>query len=311
MNKLKKIILDTDIGDDIDDALALLLLLKFKDKAEIIGVTTVFKNTPLRARLAKRILSFAGVNAVPVYAGYGKPYAWSPELDGKFVQYSEELENSCYKADNNDEFNGEEAVDFIIENAKKYGDELTVLAIGPYTNIAKAYTKNPAALKNCNIVLMGGCFYEQFIEYNVAMDPEACDLLFKSDLKLKMISADVTWKVQLSDEQTKKILETDSKDIKGLCARLVRMWKDNCWFNPVLHDPLAAYYVIDESICGMDEVWTEVELRGEHTRGFTANLDNFVKYLEHKTPDKKRILCSKTVDADRFIKIFLEKTFEI
>lgn len=303
----KKIILDTDIGDDIDDALALLLLLKLD--VELIGVTTVFRNTPLRARLAKRILSLAGKTDVPVYAGYGDPLAHGADRNATFVQYTSELENEAYAPDNRDERDGGEAVKFLIGAARKYGDQLTVLAIGPYTNLAKAYLADPAAFSECNIVLMGGCFYEQFIEYNAATDPEACDILLRSELPLKFIGADVTWKAQLDDEQTAAVLALESPDLKGYCAQLVRLWKKGCWFNPVLHDPLAAYFATDETICEMEEVWAEVELKGEHTRGLTANKDHFYKYLEHKTEGKRRVLCAKNVDEKRFIRVFLEKTF--
>ena len=309
MSKEKLIILDTDIGDDTDDALAMLLLLKF-DNVRLLGVTTVFKNTPLRARLAKRILQLAGRGDIPVYAGYGKPYVGQPKLDDGFVQYTPEIDGDSCRPNNVDERNGDEAVDFIIDNAKRYGKDLTVLAIGPYTNIAKAYERDPKAMSGCNTVCMGGCFYEQFVEYNVAMDPEACDILFKSDMSTTFIGADVTWQAQLNDEQTRKVLSLHNDGLTGYCAELVRLWKSKCWFNPVLHDPLAAYYVIDDSICTTEQVWSEVELKGEHTRGLTVNIDHFFKYLQHKTPGKKRIRCAKTVDADRFISIFLHKTFE-
>lgn len=303
----KKIILDTDLGDDIDDALALLFLLKLD--AELIGVTTVFRNTPLRARLAKRILSLAGRGGIPVYAGYGKPLAANADETAVFVQYTPELESEEYAPDNRDERNGVEAAEFLLRAARKYGGQLTILAIGPYTNLAKAYLSDPSAFDGCNIVLMGGCFYEQFIEYNAAMDPEACDVLLRSDLPLKFIGADVTWKAQLDDEQTAAVLALGAPGLTGYCAQLVRLWKKECWFNPVLHDPLAAYFVTDESICEMEEVWTEIELKGEHTRGMTANMDHFYKYLEHKTEGKRRVLCAKRVDEKRFIRIFLEKTF--
>jgi len=306
---IKKInlIIDTDIGDDIDDALALLFSLKFEN-VNLLGVTTVFRNTSLRGRLAKRILALAGRKDIPVYYGYGKPYAWQPDLTEKFIQYTEEIMADDYLPDNKS--NEEDGIDFIISAAEKYGEDLTLLAIGPYTNVAKAYEKAPEIMKKCRLVLMGGCFYEQFVEYNVVMDPEACKIIM-DNLNPIFVSSDVTWQAQLDDSQTKKVLSIHSDNLIGYCAELVRLWKSGCWFNPVLHDPLALYYAIDDTICTTEEVWAEVELKGEHTRGLTANMDHFYKYLEHKTPDKKRFVCTKTVDSSRFIKIFLEKTFGI
>ena len=309
MKKMIDLIIDTDIGDDIDDALALLFSLKFPE-IRLLGVTTVFRNTALRARLAKRILTLGGRGDVPVFAGYGKPYAWTPDLEHRFVQYTDDIMEKACEPDNKDEKNGEEAVNFLIESAAKYGENLTLLAIGPYTNVARAYEKAPEIMKKCRIILMGGCFYEQFIEYNVAMDPEACDFLMQNADPV-FVSADVTWKAQLTDAQTSRVLEVRTDDLAGYCAELVRLWKTGCWFNPVLHDPLALYYAVDPSVCETEEVWTAVELKGEHARGLTANLDHFVKYQEHKTSGKKRILCTRSVDAERFLRVFLQKTFGV
>lgn len=300
----KKIFLDTDIGDDIDDALALIMLLKMN--VDVVGISTVFKNTDLRARLAKKIVMDMGKN-IPVYAGYGKPLAYDVDLKASFVQYSKELDNSKYIPDNKNE---EAAIDAIIEACRKYQKDLIVLAIGPYTNIALAIKKDPEAFKLIDkIVVMGGCFFEQFVEYNVAMDPEAADIVMRAELPIHFISADVTWKVQLNEEQTKRVLDFHSNDIDGYCADLIRMWKKNCWFNPVLHDPLAAYYCLDESICKMTYIWSEVELSGEITRGFTANRDHFLKYLEHPLDNKHRILVSKEVDYKRFNDVFIKVMF--
>ena len=301
---MKKIFLDTDIGDDIDDALALIMMLKMN--VEIVGISTVFRNTFLRARLAKKIVSMFNKN-IPAYAGYGKPYAYDVDLNASFNQYSKELDDAKYKPINK---NNDEAIDALIEACKKYKDDLIVLAIGPYTNIARAIQKDPEAFKLVNkVVVMGGCFFEQFVEYNVAMDPEAADIVMKADLPLRFISADVTWKVQLDDEQTQRVLNYHDKGINGYCAELIRMWKSTCWFNPVLHDPLAAYYCFDESICEMAEIWAEVELSGNVCRGFTANRDHFFKYLEHPLDGKKRILVSKSVDSKRFNEFFVRKMF--
>lgn len=305
----KYVLLDTDIGDDIDDALALLMLLKM-EQIELIGVTTVFANTPLRARLAKRILQLGGRAEIPVYAGLGDPLKGSADKNRSFVQYTEQLEQACYQPDNIDPENGTEAVNFILSQCRKYGAQLTILAIGPYTNVAAAWKKDPQTMKKVGaVVLMGGCFYEQFVEYNVAIDPEAADVMVRADLPTRFIGADVTWQAQLNDAQTAYVLDIHNDGLTGYCADLVRLWKNGCWFNPVLHDPLAAYYVLDETICQMEPIWVEVELDGKATRGFTANMDHFYKYLEHPIPGKKRVLCAKTVDAERFVSYFLESTF--
>ena len=300
----KKIFLDTDIGDDIDDALALIMLLKMN--VDIVGISTVFKNTDLRARLANKIVKMMGKN-IPVYKGYGKPFAYDVDLHSSFAQYEKDLDNDCYKARNENE---EDAVDAIIDACYKYQKDLIVLAIGPYTNLAKAIQKDKKAFELIDkIVVMGCCFYEQFVEYNAAMDPEATDVVMRAELPIHFVSADVTWKVQLNDEQTNFVLNYHDDGIDGYCAELVRLWKKNCWFNPVLHDPLAAYYCIDNSICECEYIWSEVELNGTITRGMTPNRDHFLKYLEKPLDGKHRIYVTKSVDAKRFNNLFVKTMF--
>ncbi len=307
MESNKKIFLDTDIGDDIDDALALIMMLKMGIK--VVGISTVFRNTPLRARLTNKILKMMNID-IPVYAGFGKPYTYDVDLNASFSQYTEELENDEYKPLNT---NPHKAIDAMIEACYKYKKDLIVLAIGPYTNLAKAIEKDAVAFTLIDkIVVMGGCFFEQFIEYNVAMDPEAAAIIFKADLPVHVISADVTWQAQLDDKQTKFILDyVDDGSINGYCSTLLKLWKAHCWFNPVLHDPLAAYYCFDPSICEMTKVWSEVELSGQITRGFTANRDHFLKYIEHPLAGKHRILVAKSVDSKRFTDFFMKVMFDV
>jgi purine nucleosidase len=303
-----KVFLDTDIGDDIDDALALIMLLKM-NRCDLVGISTVYANTNLRARLVKKILQLMG-KEIPVYAGRRKPWKSEVDVNRSFVQYTTELDEKKYLPLNDSSIDeGEMAIDALIEAGKKYKEDLTILAIGPYTNVASAVKKDKSAFEKTKIVLMGGCFYEQFVEYNVFCDPEAADYLYRSGLNLRLIGGDVTWQVQLNDEQTKFVLNHHDDSIDGYACDLIRMWKKNCWFNPVLHDPLACFYAIDPTICTMEDVWVEVELTGSVTRGFTANRDHFFKYLEHPLA-MPRLSCAKTVDVSRFIATFLQVMFQ-
>lgn len=304
MMKNKKIFLDTDIGDDIDDALALIMLLKMK--VEIVGISTVFKNTDLRARLANKIVKMMD-KQIPVYKGYAQPYAYRVDDQASFCQFSEDLLSDEYRPINDNE---EEAIDAMIDSCYRYGKDLIIVAIGPATNLARAVQKDKEAFKKIDkIITMGGCFFEQFVEYNAAMDPEAYDILMREDLNIHFIGGDVTWQVQLNDEQTKKVLEFYDDTINGYCASSIRMWKKTCWFNPVLHDPLAVYYAMDSSICQMTKIWSEIEINGTITRGLTVNRDHFLKYLEHPLEGKHRILVANSVDVQRFNQLFIKVMF--
>jgi purine nucleosidase/pyrimidine-specific ribonucleoside hydrolase len=158
MEKLK-LLIDTDLGDEIDDALALYFAMK--KGFEMVGITTVFQNTAERARIAKRLLKLYGngYEAVPVFVGHGTPLAEREREYGHTCHYTSELEKEEYAPD------GDGAVDFIIEQCKKWGKELVVVAIGPFTNIAKVIEKDSAALGLAKkVVIMGGAFFKQYAD---------------------------------------------------------------------------------------------------------------------------------------------------
>ncbi len=168
-----KILLDTDVGDDIDDALAIALGLSSAE-VEFVGITTVFKNTNDRARIAKKLVMDNSYN-IPIYAGHcggisipTDPYSGYPSGivrdDGKqhLCQFTDDLRSEIYTPENDAEgFNGNAAFDFIIDSCYKYGKELTALAIGPFTNIAKVIEKDPNAFNHAQrVVIMGGKYYD-------------------------------------------------------------------------------------------------------------------------------------------------------
>lgn len=139
MNEKLKVLIDMDIGDDIDDAFALLFAMDMN--IEIVGITTVFRNTIERARITKKLLSLYGngYERVPVYAGYGKPLSGDADEISHLCQWTDDLYDGIYAPDSE---SPEAATDFIIECCEKYGEELTVIAIGPFTNIAKVIEKD-------------------------------------------------------------------------------------------------------------------------------------------------------------------------
>ena len=146
----KKVIIDTDIGDDIDDLFTLYLAASLKE-IELIGVTTVYGNTNLRARQVNKFLSLSNLKDVKVYAGCGKQLKSLHPLpiNRVFCQYGQELDDESLKPINEDEnCEGTSAVDYLIESAKKYKEELTIVCIGPLTNLAKAIIKNKNAMSD-------------------------------------------------------------------------------------------------------------------------------------------------------------------
>ena len=300
-----KILIDTDIGDEIDDALALYFAMQ--KNVEIVGVTTVFKNTVQRAQMAKKILcSFScSYKKVPVYAGYSS-FDSNKIENTNINHYTPDLEE--YKIDNT---NPQKAVDFIIESCKKYGNSLTIVAIGPFTNIAKAIQKEPSAFDNVRVVIMGGAYYSQYADWNVSCDTKSAKIVFDNVKNLECLGADVTHKLKISPTNRKKIVGYKDKGNNAVGRYLAEIYdkfnaKD---YEVFLHDPLAVYYAIDSSVCEMENARVEVIEDGAG-KGITLNLKEYNKeYLNpfYINKDSKNVIkVAKQVKKNEFINIFMQ-----
>ena len=271
MEKLK-LLIDTDLGDEIDDALALYFAMK--RGFEIVGITTVFQNTVERARIAKRLLTLYGngYEAVPVFVGHGTPLAEREREYGHTCHYTSELEKDEYTP------NGDGAVDFIIEQCKKWGKELVVVAIGPFTNIARVIEKDSAALGLAKkVVIMGGAFFKQYADWNVSCDVEAADVMFSSLDNLECIGADVTHRLPLSEKQFDLLCNLDGDDAACEIAKLCKLWREATPNRlPALHDPLAIYYATNPDVCDLKKQQIVTVTEG-FARGLTLNVTEYNK----------------------------------
>ncbi len=306
----QKILIDTDIGDDIDDALALALGLALP-QLEIVGITTVFRDAIARARIANHLLKLAGRTDIPVYAGSGDGLVQANERL-PLCQMTEDTDKACYDAVNAaaaETDNGESAVDFILEMAEKYGNELILLGIGPLTNIAKAMLKAPETMKKLKkIVIMGGTYFEHHLEWNILCDVEAADVVYSRCENLYCVGFDVTNQTTVSYLEHRTMMQMTGDPYRDYLATLVQQWSDRVWHCPTLHDPLALYYIADPEILQMKLAHIAVETQGVHTRGMTVNLDNFHEGCTgYISPGKTHIACG--VDAVKMRRVLLEKLF--
>lgn len=299
-----KILLDTDIGDDIDDALALALALEMPE-IELVGVTTVFQNTEKRARIARKMLSL-WKGDIPVYAGIplgeksGMAYAQTP------CQYTPELDALEYAPCNlPTEDEGMGAVDFIIRCAEELGPELTIVAIGPLTNIARAIEKAPGTMARIKrIVLMGGSFQRQFREWNILCDPLAAKRVLEFEGEVVCIGLDVTNQTRLSRRQHQMLLEAKDDEKRAYLSQLVALYTSSTGNTPILHDPLTVYYVAHPEILLTEPTLVQVETEGSLTRGMTVNVDQLYEYLPHEL-EGSRLLVAKAVRAREFLSDFM------
>ena len=309
MKEKLKILIDMDIGDDIDDAFALLLAMDMS--IEIVGITTVFKNTAERARLTKKLLKLygKGYENVPVYAGCGKPLHTNTDETEHLCQYTPELDNDSYTPDS---VYPDHAIDFIIECCEKYRNGLTLVAIGPFTNIAKVIQKAPHALGLIsNVIIMGGAYFKQYADWNVSCDPEAAKIMFESLNGIHCLGADVTHKLKLSKTDDKKIEEYNGSNAAlKYISELYRLWKtERDGRIGILHDPLAIYYSKDPSVCECNSSSVAIITNG-YGRGITLNLSEYTK--AYMNPDfcgydftKKQTL-AYGVDSEKITQRFMK-----
>lgn len=299
-----KVVIDMDIGDDIDDALALYAAMR--QGFDIIGVTTVYRNTVDRARQAKKLLTDYGngYENVPVYAGYGTPIGTEKQDFPHIPHYTPILEEALYAP------NGatpEDAVDFLIDACHTYGKELTVIAIGPFTNLAKVIEKDADALNSAaRVVIMGGAFYKQYADWNVMCDATAADRLFRSLNNLECIGADVTHLTVGEDALYENLLQYQGNEPGHLyLTEICRLWRiDRPKAKLLLHDPLVIYYVAQQDLCTMKDASVIVFTEG-YAKGMTFNVDAYGKrkrnpeaYADFDETHKTRVAFA--VDRDTF-----------
>lgn len=293
------LLVDTDIGDDIDDFLTIGLILK--KKLNLVGVTTVYREANARASIVKNFFDYVGCSDIPVYAGYSKPISSASRNLGK-LNYGTGVNTEI-------EYNQpEEAVEFIIESVKRYGKELTLLVIGAQTNVAKAYQKAPEIMATIGkVVIMGAAFFIHNDEWNVACDPMAAKIVVESDMPITYVPWDVTRLISIGSDNNEYILNNTFDKIGERIAENVRAWFKNSKSDPLLHDPVALYY------CIMPEKFTERKIRtrfiadGELT-GMSLNLDTFTGLIEDK---KSCPLINVVINAkaDEIVQDFMSSLF--
>ena len=183
-------IVDTDIGSDVDDAMVLSAIGNFAE-ISLVGVTCVYGNVDLRAKIALKYLAGAGLGAVPVYCGESLP------ISGREVWHAG-LEGSALG--DLSEFRGRDGgVEFLVRSAREYAGELEIVAIGPLTNIARAIEADSEFARNVKrIWMMGGDYSRDFAEHNMKCDVAAAKIVFGSGVAISVMPLDVTRQVAIS-----------------------------------------------------------------------------------------------------------------
>ena len=261
---MTKVLLDSDIGSDIDDAVCLAYLLA-QPECELLGITTVSGEPEQRAALASALCRVAGKD-IPVYPGSaltllnGQRQPDCPQA-GALARWPHQAE-----------FPRGAAIDFLRRTIRAHPGEITLLAIGPLTNVAlllRTDPEIPALLKG--LVLMCGVFTNRRpgvgpLEWNALVDPHATAVVYATPLGLhRSIGLDVTTQVTMPAAEVRR----------RFTAPLLRPVLDfaEVWFQrrPLItfHDPLAAATIFNEKICTFERGRVEVELCSPRLAGHT------------------------------------------
>ncbi|MCQ2771331.1 MAG: nucleoside hydrolase [Clostridia bacterium] len=262
METKKKILIDTDIGGDVDDALALAMALN-TPSIEIVGITNVYLANAWRAGVTKKLLNTYGRDDIPVCTGAEKPLiGWWDEnrIPPSSPDYGE------YKGEKMPH-----AADYII-HAVETIEDLIIVAIGPLTNLGIALAKAPHIASKLNIIMMGGQVTKAHPEWNIVCDPEAARIVFESGAKITMIGLDVTNRCQFSQADIDYVKNAGNVRAETL-AEMMEIFKKNFGYMPILHDPLAMSVLIWDDILTFENKKILIETSGQNTRGLTIDCD--------------------------------------
>ena len=308
---MKRIILDTDPG--VDDALAFLLTFS-SPEINVEAVTTVDGNVNAEkgTRNARQLLEFLGRSDVPVARGAEhpmlRPMDNAESFHGKTGLMDAILPEPKMKIDKRN------AAQLIIEESHRLRNELTLVAIGPLTNIAAAILADPTIPEKVGgLVIMGGAFgltpygsgnANAVAEFNIWHDPDAAKLVFDSGIPIVCIGLDTTMNTdyRMSKQMYAEMIAKKgkrSKLIEGLCGALVERYNG---FS--LHDPMALAYVVDPTMFKTERYDVEVETVGTHTIGMTV-IDRRRFHRDENLKAKHEIVVE--VDTPRFHKMIRDR----
>lgn len=246
------IVLDTDIGTDIDDAFALSLVLK-SPELDLRAVTTVSGDTEARARLAAKMLSAAGRNDVPVAAG----------LPGARLNIAQTRWADGFSSPSLLKLG---AVELMKREIDRAHGSIVIVAIGPLTNVAALFEKYPAEKRKIRrIVLMGGSIARGYRpgsgatpEYNIAADAKSAQTVFAAGVPITMAPLDVTAQLQLDAAHRQRIFAQSTPLADALHAVYV-LWGRQ---TPTLFDPMAVSLLLHPELCTLKPLAIEVTEKG-------------------------------------------------
>ena len=295
----EKIIIDTDIGDAIDDPFAIALALR-SPELDILGISTDYGDTEGRAKILDRMLGEAGRQNIPVAVGV----ATAPLRTG-------ESSNSGYVLDQRRYGEGghfarpshPHAVEFILDQIRRFPGEITLVTIGPLPNIGALIDASPQTFRKLKrVVMMGGSIapikseygdappVEPIPEWNVMLDISAAQKLFRSGVPLYVMPLDSTGHLKL-EEIERTVLFAHGTPLTDALTLLYHQWNAAGGVTPTLYDAMTIVYLLNPQLCPVQPMYIRVD-----DKGFTRVADG--------APNAQVCLHS---DANAFVRFYMQR----
>ncbi|MFS0862199.1 nucleoside hydrolase [Fredinandcohnia sp. 179-A 10B2 NHS] len=302
---MKKVIFDVDTG--IDDAMAIAYAVH-SPELDLIGLTTCFGNVSVEeaSRNTLAVLEKLG-KSVPVYGGASKPLTRENKANFAKHVHGEDGLGNVLDFEPTTTVEAGHAVDFIIDKITQFPNEITLIAVGPLTNLALALQKQPEIVSLVKeVVIMGGAVYvpgnkSPYGEANILTDPEAAKIVLSSGLPITLVGLDVTLQTLLPKTEVEKWRQT-STEAGVFFADMVQHYLSfyeksypgigGCG----LHDPLAVGVAIDPSLVKTEEVNITVTTEGIEDGRTVPHPEG-----------KPKIKVCREVEAERFLEHFLSR----
>ncbi|MGI6294789.1 MAG: nucleoside hydrolase [Armatimonadota bacterium] len=290
----EKLILDTDIGSDVDDAWALALCLA-SPEINLLGITLVHADLDVRAKIALKMLKLTNRQDTPVYKGISQPLTpdqpchWAG-FEGTNTDFSD-IDESAAK---------DGAVDFILDTVKNYPGEVVITPIGPLTNIATAIQRDPETMREVKRLAIMGSTYtgdghdHAEPEHNIRCDSAAAKIVLESGIPVTLVGLNVTSKVVIRREELSAIKSNPFGDyLAAMTEQIFELWHREA---TNMHDPLAVATQIDPSLCKTRKMRADVLAEGK---------------VAWVSDDNGWIDVCVDVDAARFEKLLMSRVTEL
>lgn len=292
-----RLVIDTDIGTDVDDCLALAFVLG-SPELTLEGVTCVYGDVRLRGRMVRKLLRLAGRDDLPVLLGMEPPL-----LGVKPIHWQGHEGVGLLEPEDEPFAEGEHAVDYLIRTVMENPGQIHLLAIGPLGNVALALRREPRiAQRLAHLTIMGGAgrgpgdWNLPPVEHNFACDPEAAHIVLSSGAPMTLIPLDVTTKASIRRPDVARIRAAGGPLAQAVAGQVegYPRFDERGWTH--LHDPLAAAVIARPDLVQMMPLRLEIETEGRLTAGMSV-----FRAPTPSLPANARVALRLRADAEAFI----------